>query len=95
LSAHAALKILAEHRIDLLLTDWSMPGMDGGELIATLKCDAGLRDIPTIVLTGHDTDTERHDALAAGCDRFLVKPVRRDVLQRVISELLNVAVAAR
>lgn len=94
LSAHAALKILAEQRIDLLLTDWSMPGMDGGELIATLKCDAGLRDIPTIVLTGHDTDTERHDALAAGCDRFLVKPVRRDDLQRVIYELLNAAVAA-
>jgi signal transduction histidine kinase/CheY-like chemotaxis protein len=95
LSAGAALKILAEHRIDLLLTDWSMPGMNGGELIAALKCDARLRDIPSIVLTGHDTDTERRDAFAAGCDRFLVKPVRRDDLQRVICELLNAAVAVR
>ena len=95
LSAHAALKILDEHRIDILLTDWSMPGMNGGELIETLKCDARLRDIPIIVLTGHDTDTEHHDALTAGCDRFLVKPVRRDVLQRVISDLLAAAVAAR
>jgi signal transduction histidine kinase len=94
LSAHAALKILAERRIDLLLTDWSMPGMNGGELIEALKCDARLRDIPSIVLTGHDTDTERSDALAAGCDRFLVKPVRRDDLQYVIAELLTTAVAA-
>lgn len=94
LSAPAALRILHEKRIDLLLTDWSMPEMNGGELIATLKRDARLRDIPSIVLTGHDTDTERRDAIAAGCDRFLVKPVRRNELQCVISELLTATVAA-
>ena len=92
-SAHAALEILHEERIDLLLTDWSMPVMNGGELIAALKRDVRLRDVPSIVLTGHDTDTERREAIAAGCDRFLVKPVRRDELQCVISELLSTAVA--
>jgi signal transduction histidine kinase/CheY-like chemotaxis protein len=93
--APAALKTLREKRIDLLLTDWSMPEMNGGELIAELKRDAQLRDIPSIVLTGHDTEGERRDAIAAGCDRFLVKPVRRDDLRCVISELLSAAVAAR
>ncbi|HEX8491486.1 MAG TPA: response regulator [Pyrinomonadaceae bacterium] len=86
--ASAALKILRETNIDLLLTDWSMPEMNGGELIAALKQTDALRHIPTIVLTGHDTERERDEAQAVGCDRFLVKPVKRDELQRVILELL-------
>lgn len=88
-SAPEALEILRSKPVDLLLTDWSMPGMSGGELIAALKEDERLRAIPTIVLTGHDTETERREARAVGCDRFLVKPVMRDDLQRVISELLT------
>lgn len=85
-----ALEILRERRIDLVMTDWAMPAMDGGELISAMKEEESLRHIPTIVLTGHDTDKERTRAQAAGCDRFLVKPVMRDDLRRVISELLAV-----
>ena len=83
-----ALKILKSKPVDLLLTDWSMPEMNGGELIAALKEDERLREIPTIVLTGHDTENEREAAEAAGCNRFLVKPIMRDELQRIINELL-------
>lgn len=86
--ADDALALLREKRIDLLLTDWSMPGMNGGELISALKRDERWSEIPTIVLTGHDTEVERTEARAAGCDRFLVKPIKRDELQTVISELL-------
>lgn len=92
--AQRALEVLHERPIDLLLTDWAMPGMSGGELIASLKGDERWRNIPSIVLTGHDTDTERSDAMAAGCDRFLVKPVKRDELQRVITELLHATIVA-
>jgi CheY-like chemotaxis protein len=87
--ARAALDMLARRKVDLVLTDWAMPEMNGGELIAALKRDPRLNHIPTIVLTGHDTETERSDAIRAGCDRFLVKPVKRDELQTVINELLH------
>jgi len=83
-----ALEILKAKPVDLLLTDWSMPGMDGGELIAAMKEDERHREIPVIVLTGHDTDSEREAAAAVGCDRFIVKPIMRDELQRVIGQLL-------
>jgi CheY-like chemotaxis protein len=85
----AALRILGEKSIDLVLTDWAMPGMNGGELITAMKRDEKLRDIPTIVLTGHDTDEERREAARAGSDHFLVKPVRRDDLQHTINALLT------
>jgi signal transduction histidine kinase/ActR/RegA family two-component response regulator len=90
-SAAEALAVLGEQPVDLLLTDWAMPGMSGGELISALKRDERLAHIPTIVLTGHDTEFERSAAQEAGCDRFLVKPIKRDELQGVIAELLSTA----
>lgn len=86
--ANEALEVLRRREIDLLITDWAMPGMNGGELIHALKQEAKWRGIPSIVLTGHDTETERDEALAAGCDCFLVKPVKRDELQKVIHRLV-------
>ncbi|HEX8707971.1 MAG TPA: hybrid sensor histidine kinase/response regulator [Pyrinomonadaceae bacterium] len=89
--AAEALEILRTKSIDLLVTDWAMPGMNGGELIAALKADERLRHIPAIVLTGHDTERERMAAAAAGCDHFLVKPIKCDELQRQIVRLLSTA----
>lgn len=90
----AALRTLREKKIDLLLTDWAMPGMNGGELITAMKLDEELRGIPTVILTGHDTDEERRCARRAGADHFLVKPVKRDDLQRTINELLTAKTVA-
>lgn len=87
--AAEALEVLEQKEVNLLITDWAMPGMNGGELIARLKEEARWREIPTVVLTGHDTLMERDTALLAGCDCFLVKPVKRDELQRVIHDLLE------
>ncbi len=87
-NGRAALAVVEKRTIDLLITDWAMPGMNGGELIDALKKDARFRTIPVIVLTGHDTDTERDEATAAGCNRFLVKPFKRDELQSILKELL-------
>lgn len=85
----AALNILSERRVDLVLTDWAMPYMNGGELIRAMKRDQRLREIPTIVLTGHDTDVERREASVAGADCFMLKPVNRQDLQQKIAELLK------
>lgn len=85
-----AIELLEKNEVDLLLTDWAMPGMNGGELIAKMKDDARWQTIPTVVLTGHDM--ERQHARDVGCDRFLVKPAVRDELQDAIKELLQASV---
>ena len=83
-----ALATLEAKPVDLLLTDWSMPEMNGGELIMAMKEKAHLRDIPTIVLTCYDTDKVRQAAENAGGDGFLLKPVMRDELHYAINKLL-------
>ncbi len=92
-ATHARALLASQAHVDLLLTDWSMPEVSGCELITALKTDARWRALPIIVLTGHDAAAD--DAAAAGCDRFLVKPVLRDELQQAISELLDLAPAGQ
>jgi CheY-like chemotaxis protein len=58
---------------DLILTDLDMPVMDGLELIAALRGDEALRDIPVVVLTTRGSDEDKRRALSAGADSFIVK----------------------
>lgn len=70
----SALKAVHEKRPDVILLDIRMPGMDGFEVNRRLKAVPELRDIPVIILSAHAQEATRHDALAAGAERFLPKP---------------------
>jgi DNA-binding response OmpR family regulator len=56
----------------VIITDLSMPGMDGFELIATLRV-RGI-DVPILVITARDSARDRTAAMAAGADGYLLKP---------------------
>ena len=74
-----------------IILDIGLPGMDGCELLQTLKADAGLRSIPVIILSAHDDLRER--AMNCGACEFLVKPIDRETLQNTlcgVSEPINV-----
>ena len=58
---------------DLVLMDLKMPIMDGLE--ATRQIKAKYPDLPVIALTANAFDTDREEAMKAGCDDFLSKPV--------------------
>ena len=80
----AALECLAAHAPDLLVTDLSMPVMDGLELLRRLRAN-GHHDLPAIVLTARSD--QRPAATDAGADAFLVKPVPlRELVE--VAELL-------
>ncbi len=72
---------------DLVLTDWMMPNMDGLVLIAELR--KVLRPAPPmVILTATASDQARSQALDAGADEYLAKPVRADELGRCIERAL-------
>jgi two-component system cell cycle response regulator DivK len=70
-----ALRSLEECRPDLILSDIQMPNMDGLELARTVKSDEALRRIPLIALTAFSHKTDMADALAAGFDGYMTKPL--------------------
>jgi CheY-like chemotaxis protein len=82
---HAGLALALEGRFDAIVCDIGLPGLDGLELMARLRAagaDAGTdsnRPL-TIALSGYGQPQDRERALAAGFDRYLVKPVAPGVL---------------
>lgn len=70
-----ALAGLRRDRPDLLILDISLPGMDGEEVLANIRADTSLRDLPVIALTAHAMAGDRERLLEAGFDHYLAKPI--------------------
>jgi two-component system chemotaxis response regulator CheY len=68
---------------DLILTDVSMPHMDGFEFVAALRADPGVPPIPVIFLTSAEEGMER--ARELGAAGYLTKPVRADELLAAVA----------
>jgi len=83
--------LLRERRVDLVITDLSLPGMNGFELVATIRGDSALRDIPIVCLSGYGGLAHEQRARAAGCDRILQKPFMPDALADLAAELIREA----
>jgi two-component system cell cycle response regulator len=74
-SGQQALDICARERVDVVLLDVMMPGMDGFETCARIKQMPATSHVPVIMVTALDQPTDRLQGLKAGADDFLSKPV--------------------
>ncbi|MCC6071987.1 ATP-binding protein [Massilia sp. GCM10020059] len=72
--AAAGLDAVRRIRPDIVLLDVMMPGIDGFELLRTIRGDEAIQSIPVIILSAHAGEDARLEALAAGADDYLVKP---------------------
>ena len=84
-----ALEKMASCPVDLVITDLNMPKMDGLELVRALRGETLYNHIPIIMLTTEGKEEEKKKGLASGANRYLVKPVSREVLHNQIKELLR------
>ena len=74
-SGAEALEICSRERVDVVLLDVMMPGMDGFEACRRLKKEPATQDIPVIMVTALDQPSDKLQGLEAGADDFLTKPV--------------------
>ena len=84
-SGPEALAILAAEPIDLVLSDWVMPGMSGIELCRSFRDRAQDRYVYFILLTSKSAGEDVVTGLAAGADDFLSKPIDSDELRARIA----------
>ncbi|WP_343699183.1 ATP-binding protein [Caulobacter sp.] len=81
---HAALAAARAARPQLLVTDVMMPGLDGFGLLAAIRQDAQLRDLPVIMLSARAGEEAKVEGLDAGADDYLTKPFSaRELVARV------------
>lgn len=92
LNGELALHISETELPDLIITDWEMPGMDGIELIKTLKSRELTAEIPVIICTGVMTTSENlYTALMAGAADYVRKPIDNIELTARVKSMLQLA----
>ncbi len=78
---------------DLVLSDVMMPKMDGFQLLAALRADGRLRDVPVLLLSARAGEEAKVEGLAAGANDYLTKPFSaRELIARVRANLEIAAV---
>jgi two-component system, cell cycle response regulator DivK len=84
-----ALAAMRDARPDVVVTDLSLPGMDGFELAAIMRADPVLAGVPIICLSGYGGHVHEERGRIAGCDRMLQKPCMPDELADEVTDLLR------
>jgi twitching motility two-component system response regulator PilH len=84
----AVRRIQHEHP-DLVIVDIIMPKMNGFQLCRTIRSDPELKDLPIIVVTSMDRESDRYWGMKQGADEYLVKPVEATVLQDKVRHYLQ------
>jgi CheY-like chemotaxis protein len=87
-SAPEALKLLEWYRPDVLISDLAMPGEDGFSLIGKVRAmESENSRVPAIALTAYVRTEDRAEALLAGFNVFIPKPIELDELVNAVASL--------
>lgn len=84
-NAQRALEMIEKHKPDMLIVDISLPGIDGIELIKTVKLSH--RDLPSLVVSMHDESLFAERALRAGARGYIMK---QEALEKVLVAIRRV-----
>jgi len=74
---------------DMLLADWHMPEMDGIGLLKSVKADSSLKSMKVLMVTADDDQKHIMEAILAGADGYLVKPVTQERLQQKLEDIFK------
>lgn len=81
-----AVEVARTERPDLILIDGTLPRLDGLAATRRIRQQTLMRDVPILALSGHASPDFQDEAMAAGCNALLVKPV---VIQTMVERIKN------
>jgi len=83
------IEIATREQPELILMDMQLPRVSGYDATRTLKAQPETAHIPIVALTAHAMADEREQALAAGCDGYLTKPIDTRAFPDQVREYLD------
>lgn len=84
-----ALKVLHTCHVDLVITDWRMPVMNGTRLLEAIRSDRRLRDLPVLMVTAESEKEIVLDAAEIEVEGYLLKPLTPSVLEKKIQTIID------
>jgi two-component system, chemotaxis family, chemotaxis protein CheY len=85
----AALKKMEKEKVDLIISDWIMPNMNGLDFLKAVKGDEKFKTIPFIMVTAEGQKGSVLDAINAGVNNYIVKPFSPETLSLKIKKVLK------
>lgn len=83
--------LCANNDVNVLVTDWNMPNMNGLELVKKVRSETKYVDMPIIMVTTEGGKAEVITALKAGVNNYIVKPFTPQVLKEKLEAVLGVS----
>jgi len=85
-----ALEVIMRYGPDLVVSDWLMPKMSGGELLKTLRRDhPQFADMPFVIVSAFIDKEYVEQSTGLGVDAYLTKPIDFDLLLETVNRLLS------
>jgi two-component system, chemotaxis family, chemotaxis protein CheY len=84
-----ALKTLEKEKVDLIISDWIMPNMNGLEFLKAAKKDDRFKGIPFIMVTAEGQKGNVLEAINAGVNNYIVKPFTPETLHAKLKKVLQ------
>lgn len=85
-----ALEILSKTWVDVIVSDLNMPEMNGLELLAALKGNSVLQEIPVIIISTESSDERKKVVMEMGAKEFINKPFSPEYVRKVLYEVIGV-----
>uniref|UniRef100_A0A0D3DTM8 Response regulatory domain-containing protein n=1 Tax=Brassica oleracea var. oleracea TaxID=109376 RepID=A0A0D3DTM8_BRAOL len=77
-------------KVNLIITDYCMPGMTGFELLKIVKQESSnLKEVPVVILSSENIPTRINKCLASGAQMFMQKPLKLSDVEKLKCHLLN------
>ncbi|GFY96140.1 response regulator 9 [Actinidia rufa] len=78
-----------EVEVNLIITDYCMPGMTGYDLLKKIKESSSLRNIPVVIMSSENVPSRISRCLEEGADEFFLKPVRKSDVNKLKPHLMK------
>ncbi|ESQ52787.1 hypothetical protein EUTSA_v10017348mg [Eutrema salsugineum] len=76
-------------KVNLIITDYCMPGMTGFELLKKVKESSDLKEVPVVIMSSESIPTRINKCLASGAQMFMQKPLKLSDVEKLKCHLMN------
>ena len=80
-----ALDVLKDNKVDLIVSDWTMPKMSGLDLLKTVRSNESTKDTPFLMVTASSQKDDVLEAIQAGVSNYIVKPFTADTVKEKLT----------
>lgn len=84
-----ALEVMSKNKVDMIVTDWNMPEMDGLTFVKAVRQKEEYKELPILMITTEAAKEDILTALRSGVNNYVVKPFTPETLQEKVFKLLD------